>query len=354
MSLLLLEGFDDGLYLNRWVLDGNAPTFPASRPGSGNGFRHAGGSGDNFIKRNLPAGDQHATLTAGFVQSVDGYAAGITATDLQRAKLAHWMGDAGTVFHVTLSIDNVGALRVWRGLSGTGTQLGATAVGLIKLNTFHYIEMLVTLSDAAGVIQLWVDNVQVLNLSGLDTKNAGAGAVFDAFSLGWEQTNPNTPIWDDFYLTNGNGAAPYNGRLGDLVIETRLPNGNGNSSGWTGSDGNSVDNYLLVDENPHNSDTDYVVSAADALLDLYTFQDLAAAAGNIRGVMASGVVRHEGVGDNYRLMTRISGANFNGAVQAAPASYAEGWEIWQLSPATANHWTVAEVNGAEFGMENRP
>lgn len=47
-----------------------------------------------------------------------------------------------------------------------------------------------------------------------------------------------------------------------------FPNGNGDLSQWAGSDGNSTDNYLLVDEVPPNT-TDYVESNTSGQIDEY-------------------------------------------------------------------------------------
>jgi hypothetical protein len=54
------------------------------------------------------------------------------------------------------------------------------------------------------------------------------------------------------------------------------PNGNGSSSGWEGSDGNSTDNYLLIDETPPDT-ADYVQENTDETIDDYALEATPAA-----------------------------------------------------------------------------
>ena len=78
-----------------------------------------------------------------------------------------------------------------------------------------------------------------------------------------------TTIFDDVYLMAGTGDE----FLGDCTVATLLPTGNGFVNQFVGSDGNSTDNYLLVDEQPPSS-TDYVGSATTGQQDLYTLTNL--------------------------------------------------------------------------------
>jgi len=343
----MLDGGDDNLRLLKWdIVDGTVNVVTGRQVGSG--WETAGGSGDNFMRKLFTPAQEHAVVTAGFACNVEAYA----GATLSRGRMCTWLADGALTTHVGFGIDNNGRLSFYRGPFGTGTLLGITSV-VLQIGVWHYVECRVVLSDTIGEVQCWVDGILEINATGIDTKNAGTDLVFDAWQFHWDQSSLHEPNYDDFYLTNGAGAAPYNGRLGDIVIETILPVGNGATNNFVGSDGNSVDNYLLVDEVTPDGDTTYAQSAANGDIDLYAFQDLALPGLAIRGVQATADAKHLGVADNARLVTRIGGANFNGADLPVAAGYSDLVEIWDVSPATGVHWTIAEINAAEFGLEDR-
>lgn len=352
MSLIMLDGCDDGLAATKWTLAGTWVTV-ASRTGSGDGYRCSSATGS--MRRNLSSAEQHATLTAGFAALLNSAASG-SPTDLSRATVAEWRSDAGATLHASINVDPVGRLQVWRGSSWDGTKLGETEPGVAGTGVWHYVEMSVTLSDTAGVVTLRVDGVTLLNLTGVDTKNGGTNTVFDSWNFVRVHSLTPNAYHDDVYLTNGAGAAPHNGMLGDIVVETKYPNGNGYANQWTGSDADSVDNYLLVDEaGTPDGDTTYVVSAADGDIDSYTIADLTATTGDVLGVQATAYARHTGASDNARVFVRIGGTNYAGPDGALASGYSGiPSALWALSPATATAWTIAEVNGAEVGVEDRP
>jgi hypothetical protein len=71
---------------------------------------------------------------------------------------------------------------------------------------------------------------------------------------------------------------------GDCHVDYLVPDGNGDTSQWVGSDSDSVDNWQLVDEMPPSA-TDYVEADTTDLRDLYTVTNLPAS-GTILGVQA--------------------------------------------------------------------
>jgi len=322
------------------------PAVSAFGPNRLGNYQTFTGSNDQLL-RNFPAADEHATITVGkWVRPTIATAAGPAESFWQ------FRSDAGATLHVAVTFTASLQLGVYL---GDGTLLGTTDIIWPSTGTTRYIEIQVVLHDTAGSVKIWSDGNQVLNLTGIDTKNGGTKTVLDQFrfhnaSAGGQRANPQI---DDIYITNGAGAAPYNGNLGDIVVDTLFPNGNGNYSDFLGSDADRVDNFLLVDENPHDGDTSYVESGVDTERDSYGFDDLAYATGAVFGVIATAVVRNLGAADNLQVSTRIAAADYDGATQAAPAGFdASVEERWQQSPATAAAWTIAEVNAAEFGIEN--
>src|SRR5439155_2772463 len=91
--------------------------------------------------------------------------------------------DAGATFHVTLRVSTDGSLSVLRGPATGGVIAGPTAAGLVAVNTWVFLELQATLSDTVGTAVVRINGTQVINATGLDTKNAGTKTVFDSVDL---------------------------------------------------------------------------------------------------------------------------------------------------------------------------
>jgi len=338
MSLLLLEGFDDGLHTGRWSSSTASPVGTGSNR-IGLALRWLSNYWLHYL---MPASEYHDTVTVGFWFQLDTFP---TASWLRFVTM---FGSADNLY---LAIDTVGALLV---RNDADTVLGQTSGNIwTGTGTSHYVEWQVYTHDTAGWFKVWVDGNLEIDVSGVDTNNGGGTDITRVLFRFYTAANAQGYL-DDIYITNGAGAAPHNGRLGDIAVDTLLPNGNGAASDFVGSDADQIDNYLLVDEAPfHDSDTTYVESAVDTDRDSYGHSDLVYSAGAIKGAITNAVVRNTGAGDNAKVSTRISGTDYDGAATVVPASYdASVKEIWETSPATGVAWTIAEINAAEFGIQN--
>lgn len=346
MSLIWMDGFENSsLWSRKYLLAGS--TAPSSTTGrSGNGVLFTGHTSvPGYIRYTLASADQHATITNGFAYRVETASGFPTSTG--DPILGLW-GDGGTVLHSALiaSSTSGGNLIATRSNTTLGTSSGVT----LATGIWYYIEVTFTLHDTTGAVTVKVNETTVLSLTNVDTKNAGSGSVYDMIHIGARSTSSQNATYDDWYVTNGAGSA-YTGMVGDVTVETVRPNGNGNSSQWVGSDSNSTDNYLLVDEDTYDS-ADYVQSSTANEKDLYTYGDLAAASGGVKGVMVLGTMQKTASGaKSARQITRVGGTNYNGASVTLDTSDLARKQTWEVSPATAVDWTISEVNGAEFGVE---
>lgn len=282
-----------------------------------------------------------------------GARAKVNAFDDNRT-LLELFGDSGATLHVALRVNTVGRLQVLRG----GTVIASTPVGTIKLNVIHYIELAVRLADSTSDLVVYVDDtLQTLDVAGpYDTKNGGTGAVFDEVNL-VSQSNVNGR-WDfrDVYILNEQGAGPNNVRLGPCRSVAIFPDGNGNSSQFVGSDADSVDNYLLVDELDQDEDTTYVESGTDDNKDTYSFETVTGV-GTVAGIQIVARARRTDTdGRDIALVQRLSTAvpaEQDSADQALAASYALHRSLHETDPG-ASAWTIANINAGEFGQKSRP
>jgi hypothetical protein len=232
-----------------------------------------------------------------------------------------------------------------------GTTIAGPGTFIITIGVYFYIEFRVKIDDATGTVDVWVNGGAGTDVtgSGLDTKN-GANATADTVLFCGRVVGgfgPNDS--DDFVWVSGSTAVT---RWGDTRMEYIKPNGNGNSSQWVGSDGNSVDNYLLVDETTPNDDTDYVASSTVGDIDLYTFTDVTPTTGAVKAVAVYLYARKDDAGTRtIAVATRESATNSFGGNQDLSTQYNYYREIFELNPRTAAAYTIGEVNGSEFGIK---
>lgn len=247
--------------------------------------------------------------------------------------------DAGVVSHVDLRMDSSGHLLVTR----SGTVL-ATSTLLWPLDSaFHWVAFGVTISDTVGTVDVKVDGVSYIAITGADTRNGTSSTINSCVLGGIANDGSHNVDYDDWIMADG--------EYSDRACLTLLPNGNGNSSDFTGSDGNSTDNYLLADESAPNGDTDYNQSSTAGHKDLYTMANLANATGTIDAVVGMIVARKDDAGARtFRILQRESSTEASGTTRTPTTSYVTYWDVFATKP-SGGAWDATAVNALEQGME---
>lgn len=255
----------------------------------------------------------------------------------------------GSSVQCRLDWDTDGTLKFYRGDAAT---LLGTSSAAISTGTWSYIEVKVVISDAAGTVDIAFNGSSVLSLTSQDTK-ATSNATANSIRIGQIAGNTirKTIYFDDLYICDGQGST-NNTLLGDIRVDAYMPNGNGNSSQWTGSDSDSTDNYLLVDEASTNGDTDYVQATTANYIDSYTVTDMSHTPANIFGVQINMMSKKDDAGTKQiAAHIRQSSTNYALTTQSLSTSYSDVYEIKETDPATSTAWTKSGFNSAEFGVK---
>jgi hypothetical protein len=254
-------------------------------------------------------------------------------------------GDAGATSHITINRNSATQLiTVTRG----GTTI-ATGTTVIPVATWHYLEARVIISDTVGVVQVRLDGAPTneINFSG-DTKNAGTSTLIDRFSF--LNNNTNAPTYDDVYALDSTGTT-NNTFLGDTKIQTLVPVGDGNYSMLTGSDGNSVANWQLVDELPFST-ADYVQSQTPNDKDSYSMSNLATGTTQVFAIQSNIVGEKDDAGyAQGRSFVRVGATDYTGPTITFSNSFQNYRSLQEINPATGLAWTPADVNALEAGFE---
>lgn len=229
-----------------------------------------------------------------------------------------------------------------------GSTVLGTGTKQLQISVWHYVELRIVLSDTVGVVNLKVDGVDDINLTGQDTINSGATS--DGFTFG----DGGVPSYiDDLYICDASGAAPYNTFLNDPRVEVLYPTGNGASSQWVGQDADSVDNYLLVDETDSDDDTTYVESSTVGNKDTYAYGNLTPASGTVFAVQILPWAKKTDAGSRaIKTVARLAaGTEQDSAAISLPSTYTYVAQDIRTAKPGGGVWSVSDVNGAEFGYK---
>jgi hypothetical protein len=232
-------------------------------------------------------------------------------------------------------------------LTRNGTTLG-TGTTVLPIGAWVYIEMKYTIDNSSGVASCRINGVSELNLTSQDTQTT-ANATADMFRFFGGVLSFTVDV-DDIYACDGTGGVNDN-YLGDVRIEAIYPSGNGNSSQLVGSDANSTDNYLLVDETDPNGDTDYVESSNVGDKDTYAFGNLASTSGTVYGVHIQPYARKTDAGTRKIVsVARLSGTETDSADKVLSTSYQYLTDCRDTKPGGGS-WSISDVNNSEFGVK---
>jgi hypothetical protein len=259
--------------------------------------------------------------------------------------------DAGINAQFSLTTFSDGKIHVARctnytGYGSTGsTQLGVGTTSLSP-NTWYYIECRVFIHATAGAVELRVNGVVDLLLTGVNTKASSTLAV--AEFLQFHTAYGNNFYVDDLYVrTEASSTEVTGGFLGDIKVKPYYPNADGTYTAMTCSTGST--HNTLVDENPPNT-TDYVSSSTALQKDSYGFQD-ASETGSIKAVQLSAYCYKMDAGfRGVDVFVRSSSTENFATSQPLSTSPRYKMHVWEQDPNTSADWSQTNLNAAEFGV----
>tara|TARA_R110000772_G_scaffold2839_1_gene10304 strand:+ start:13660 stop:15411 length:1752 start_codon:yes stop_codon:yes gene_type:complete len=108
-----------------------------------------------------------------------------------------------------------------------GTVLAATTVPVIVSGSWHHIEAKIFTSATVGTAEVRVDEVVVINATGLNT----TASQIQQLSM-YNTDSKRYAYWDDFIVRDATGTY-NNGFKGDLRVATQQTVANGDTDGWT-------------------------------------------------------------------------------------------------------------------------
>lgn len=345
MSLLWIEGFEGFGTSNGSAVSGMSLKYPTAGADSNFTLRAGRVSGHSIETSNTilnnhfqtPSFTSMATVIIGFAFKQAAYNATYDLLSIRDS----------TVVHMTLR--NVSSTGEWRAMRAGTTQLGSDTSGAaVSAGSWAYVEVKCTISDAAGVFELYVNGIQYLNLTSQDTRNAGNSTCDNFRWTGSTNASDDTTL-DDIYICDSSGS-DNNTFLGSQVVVGLLPAADTSAEDFTLSTG--ADSYALCDENPANGDTDYIESSTSGQATRFTYGTLSGVT-NVKGIQINTTCR-ETDANPFSIYNQVkSGATTSdGTAQGiGSTSYVSKSRVVEQDPDTAALWTVSGINAAEFGVK---
>jgi hypothetical protein len=325
MAINFIDGFED---LSSWLSAG-PPTIVAGRNGNA-----ASVGLIQSLTYVIPAVLEGDWVTMGFAWKLTGASTGT---------ILRLLSDNGGTEHDQLELTSGGAVQV----VSNSVPLAVSAPGALSLlNNWYFVEWSIRLHASAGATIVRVNGSEVINATGLATKNGGAKATYDR--IVFYNNIADAMVLDDCYV--GVSTSTPDAFLGDFAVETLYPSADGAANQWTGSDGNSVNNWQLVDEAVLDT-TDYVTDATAGHQDLYTLTDLVRTQGTVLGVCHQAVAAKGDSGARqFKLVNHRTSDHKTAALDLA-GTYGAFHYVLMADPDTGAAWTIANVNALQSGVE---
>ena len=212
---------------------------------------------------------------------------------------------------------------------------------------WYFIEAKVTLDHTVGAYEVKVDGVTIISDTNVDTIDGSGLAICRTVNFGLDPSDDYE--WADMYLCDTTGSS-LNDYLGDIHIETVLPDGDGNRTDWTPDSG--LTNYTQVDEGETDRDTSYVETSTAGDDDLYTFAALTVDADTVLGCNICVVGKSLDAGRrilNGRCRSSVSEST---GIDMTLHDDRYRWvsSFIEQNPNGPAAWTDTTVNAAEFGV----
>lgn len=260
--------------------------------------------------------------------------------------LLQWRANSGEILGA-IRFEAGGSNKFYVSVTSSVTTYVIISDKSLSSNQWFFVEVHIKIADN-GVIEAKVDNEPFVIYEG--KTNNGSSQVFNTLYI--QTANGMGFIFDDVAVNDINGNID-NSWCGDGHIIAIFPNANGDSSQFIGNDLNSVDNYLLVDENLNDGDTTFVESDVPGEKDLYNLAPSGLVDSKILRTWVEVVAKDTTTGNGQiKTLTKIGSTEHESNIIPLSLIYRpiKGTE-YLLNPSTSAPWTLAQLEALQIGVK---
>lgn len=175
---------------------------------------------------------------------------------------------------LTVYIQSAGAVSAYRGV--TDELLGNSAIDVVVPGAWNHFEFKPTIHDSTGAIEVRINEVTRLNLTGKDTKGTSLSEISqyvigDHNASGFMQADwyvDDLVPWDTVNTDPNNTVIDW---VGDCKVGVHLPIADTAEADWAKSSG--VTGYTLIDDTTVD-DADYISTSTDGDISDFDITDL--------------------------------------------------------------------------------
>jgi hypothetical protein len=252
-----------------------------------------------------------------------------------------------------MTVDSGGALRFLDGFPIT-----TTTDFVFNLEQWYRVELKIKASTVAtssdtrtGSVDCYIDGNLVASFAANIVWNSSTKTPIVTMLFGGSTSNGHT-LFDDLVIYDTTGSVNNSAPMGDVVITTLRPDGEGSEQDWTANTGTAEG---AIDDAAGSSDGDstYISSSTVGDKSEFTLGDLSDASASILGVQARVKSKKTDAGTRtYRnyLLSNASAANGDSISPATDYDWMIGKPI-EENPDGGAAWSDASVNALEVGLE---
>lgn len=243
-----------------------------------------------------------------------------------------------------IRILSTGAIEARSSDQNAGTQYGVTSGPVVVANAWNHVEVKAFSNAATGTMEVRVNGVAVLTLTGLNT---GTGPIAQIQFGTYKSVSGAQFIeayWKDLVLWNTSGSVgnDFQGSVAvrDLYTDADI------SLNWTPSTGST--GWDLIDKTAVDDTTYIQAGDPPPAASVFSLTDLPVDVTSVRALIP--IVRSVKTdGGDCNLQVGLTPNNTDwddGADNPLTTAYTFRWDVSELSPDTAAPWTPTEVNAA--------
>ncbi len=315
------------------------------------GKTHALGTGVHSGATFMFFGRQFAEEFAADTVITIGFRVKTQATD-RSGQIVGIMGwDRPELPHCALHLES--GSRKLRFTRGTTIEIGVSSEDVLSANTWHYIELAVKVNPTTGTVDVKVDDVSVLSLSGVNTQglsNYGEIGGFQFLSpAGTNSDYEENWLLDDIYILDSTGSV-NNTFLGPIrVWKTSLVDGDTDFTIYGG--GRKTDN---ISTNPYDktvgvTSLDTTTNEHMSGIKPFHTDDIIGVAVQSRAGISAGNTNYIQV--KQKVTSSVSSDTDTDRYVADSKSHIGQFGVYGTDPNTSGLWTQNNINAAEFGVE---
>lgn len=294
---------------------------------------------------------------SGFANPTELYTGRAVRVGGDNGLICFWGNAGGTGYADVFLYCASGFISAYRvNASDQNVLLGTAPVGNFTINTWHWLEARCKMStnnaSNDGIVEVWLNNQLIISNTSCTTKRSNTSTYYMGTNL-ITGTTTNTPscYWDDIYITDTSGPAPWNGRLGDLRIATVSPNFDVGANSGTPSTGST--HWGVIDERPYNTSDYLTIPNTPGNKETFYINKIPTIANSIFGVSVVSVQQKSDAGASNShtvLVSNNSGYVSNSNTRSLSTSWAIYVDDFVVNPESNTNWTYADFSNTQIGL----